>query len=441
LSAALRDLAASGSRSLSHGELLPALERALAGAQGTMALLLVDVVDLPALRARMGFEASSDLLQQFAVQFGEALGARGQVLRFGEGCFCVLVHPVHNRGHAVLAGERLMRAAADTVADASVVIAPELTVGIALFPSQGGSAEELLRKAQLAGTTVRRGGARVRVFEDSGSGALIDPWALADRYAEALRAGELQVFYQPKIAVADGKVAGVEALMRWLQDGGRPVATPDVFIPLAEQTGLIQDTTWFALGNALPHMAALGGLPVAVNITPSMLHHPEFVEMVRSALASWSVTPNALTLEITEGALIADLDQATARLRGLRDLGVRISIDDFGTGYSSLSYFKKIPADELKIDKSFVLRMASDEADQRLVGTIISLAKQFQLQIVAEGVEDQATLQMLGRMGCDYVQGHLHSPALSAERLSLWLKTRAFSGNKAHAPMSDATRA
>jgi len=404
--------------------LLPALEAALVAAKGTVALLLIDVVDLPALRGRLGFEASSALLQQLAVQFAAVLGARGQVLRFGEGCFCVLVYPVHNRGHAMLAGERLVRAAADTITDSAVVIAPELTVGVALYPSQGESAEELLRKAQLAGTTVRRGGGRVRVFDDSGAAELLNPWALGDRYAEALRAGELQVFYQPKICIADGRATGVEALMRWLQDGC-PVATPDMFIPLAEEAGLIQETTWYALSNALPQMAALGGLSVAVNITPGMLHHPEFVEMVRSALSSWNVMPDGLTLEITEGALIADFDQAIARLRGLRDLGVRVSIDDFGTGYSSLSYFKKIPADELKIDKSFVLRMSTDEGDQRLVETIISLAQQFKLKIVAEGVENRATFDMLARMGCDYVQGFLFSPALSADKLAIWLRNHA----------------
>jgi EAL domain-containing protein (putative c-di-GMP-specific phosphodiesterase class I)/GGDEF domain-containing protein len=394
-----------------------------------LALLRIDVVDLPALRARLGFEASSALLQQLAVQFGAVLGARGQVLRFGEGCFCVLVHPVHNRGHAVLAGERLLRAATDTITDAAVVIAPELTVGVALYPSQGESAEELLRKAQLAGTTVRRGGRRVRVFDDSGAAEVIDPWVLGDRYAEALRAGELQVFYQPKICIADGRVASVEALMRWLSEG-RVVATPDMFIPLAEEAGLIQETTWYGLSNALPQMAALGGLSVAVNITPGMLHHPEFVEMVRSALSSWNVTPSTLTLEITEGALIADLDQAIARLHGLRELGVRVSIDDFGTGYSSLSYFKKIPADELKIDKSFVMRMGTDEGDQRLVETILSLARQFNLKVVAEGVEDEATLQMLAQMGCDYAQGYLFAPALSVEKLTVWLRNRAAAAPK-----------
>jgi EAL domain-containing protein (putative c-di-GMP-specific phosphodiesterase class I) len=129
-----------------------------------------------------------------------------------------------------------------------------------------------------------------------------------------------------------------------------------------------------------------------------------------------------LTLEITEGALIADFEQATSRLARLRELDVRISIDDFGTGYSSLSYFKKIPADELKIDKSFVMRMLSDEADQRLVATIISLAHQFRLVVVAEGVEDQPTLDLLARMDCDCAQGYLFAPALNAEQLGLWLR-------------------
>jgi len=209
--------------------------------------------------------------------------------------------------------------------------------------------------------------------------------------------------------------------MRWIRDG-QPVATPDVFVPLAEEAGLIQDMTWYALSNSLQQAAARKGLGVAVNITPGMLHHRDFVEMIRSAVSTWSVKSGGLTLEITEGALIVDFEQATARLARLREFDVRISIDDFGTGYSSLSYFKKIPADELKIDKSFVMGMRSDEADQRLVETIISLAHQFRLDVVAEGVEDQPTMDLLARMGCDYAQGYLIAPALDAEQLEIWLR-------------------
>ena len=191
-------------------------------------------------------------------------------------------------------------------------------------------------------------------------------------------------------------------------------------------SSLIHDTTWYALSNALQQAAAYNDLCVAVNISPSMLHHHDFVEMVRSAVSTWSVKSGGLTLEITEGALIVDFEQATARPY-CATLGVRISIDDFGTGYSSLSYFKKIPADELKIDKSFVMRMLADEADQRLVETIINLARHFRLDVVAEGVEDQPTLQKLAQMGCDYAQGYLFAPALSVEQLGVWLQCN--SGN------------
>ena len=314
-----------------------------------------------------------------------------------------------------------MRAAEQAVADAAVAITPEMNIGIALYPLQASNAEGLLRKAQLAAAAARARTARLQVFDESCSEEVLTPWELGDAFAAALRSGELQVHYQPKLRIADARAVGVEALMRWIQDG-RPVATPDVFIPLAEEAGLIQDTTWYALSNSLQQAAVCKGLSVAVNITAGMLHHREFVEMVRSAVSAFSVKSGGLTLEITEGALIADFNQATARLKQLRELGVRISIDDFGTGYSSLSYFKKIPADELKIDKSFVIGMLAEEADQRLVATIITLARQFKLDVVAEGVENQATLELLASMGCDYAQGYLFAPALNAEQLGVWLR-------------------
>jgi EAL domain-containing protein (putative c-di-GMP-specific phosphodiesterase class I) len=208
--------------------------------------------------------------------------------------------------------------------------------------------------------------------------------------------------------------------MRWLKDGST-VATPDVFIPLADEAGLTPNVTWHALSNALRQVAPLEGIGVAVNVSPAMLHHREFLDMVQTAVENWQTRPGQLTLEVTEGGLIADFEQAIARLTRLRDLGIRISIDDFGTGYSSLSYFKKIPAHELKIDKSFVSRMLQETADRRLVETIVTLASQFSLDIVAEGVEDRATLDALASIGCHYAQGHLFAPALSFEQFRGWL--------------------
>jgi EAL domain-containing protein (putative c-di-GMP-specific phosphodiesterase class I) len=383
--------------------------------------MLLDVADFPRLQARLGFEASGVLLRSLSEHLNLALGDRGTVLRFGDASFCVLVRAIRNRGHAILAAERLARAIEQAMADVAIVTAPQINIGIALFPLQATDAQDLLRKAQLAAAAVHVRAARLQVFDDSCAEQVLKGWALGEAFTEALESGELQVFYQPKIRIADGRAVGVEALSRWLRDG-KPVATPDVFIPLAEEAGLIRDATWYVLSNSLQQATLWDGLHVAVNITPGMLHHSDFVEMIRSAVSIWSAKSGGLTLEITEGALIADFDQAAARLARVREMGVRISIDDFGTGYSSLSYFKKIPADELKIDKSFVMGMLTDEANQRLVQTIINLAHQFNLNVVAEGVENQASLDLLARMGCNYAQGYFFAPALSADQLSIWLK-------------------
>jgi diguanylate cyclase (GGDEF)-like protein len=402
--------------------LLAAVSEAIASSQqGSLALMLLDVADFPRLQARLGFEASGVLLRSLSEHLSLALGDRGTVLRFGDASFCVLVRAIRNRGHAILAAERLARAIEQAMADVAIVTAPQINIGIALFPLQATDAQDLLRKAQLAAAAVHVRAARLQVFDESCAEQVLKGWALGEAFAEALESGELQVFYQPKIRIADGRAVGVEALSRWLRDG-KPVATPDVFIPLAEEAGLIRDATWYVLSNSLQQAALWDGLHVAVNITPGMLHHSDFVEMIRSAVSIWSAKSGGLTLEITEGALIADFDQAAARLARVRELGVRISIDDFGTGYSSLSYFKKIPADELKIDKSFVMGMLTDEANQRLVQTIINLAHQFNLNVVAEGVENQASLDLLARMGCNYAQGYFFAPALNADQLSLWLK-------------------
>jgi EAL domain-containing protein (putative c-di-GMP-specific phosphodiesterase class I)/GGDEF domain-containing protein len=393
-------------------------------AAGSLAVLLVDLVDLPKLQARLGFDASTTLLDMLVNEFRSALGERGRVLRFGDSRFCALVRDIRNSGHAVLAAGKLLRVAETVVVTENIAIAPEMHIGVILYPLQAVGAEDVLRKVQLAAAAARARGRRVVVFDAECAEQVLRPWELGEAYAQALETGELDVYYQPKVRISDDRVVGVEALMRWIRDG-EPVATPDVFIPLAEEAGLIHKTTWYALSNSLRLAAENDGLGVAVNITPGMLHHREFVEMVSTAISTWNVRPGGLTLEITEGSLIRDFEGSAARLARLRDLGVRISIDDFGTGYSSLSYFKKIPADELKIDKSFVIGMLLDDADQRLVETIISLARQFKLEVVAEGVEHSSVLERLSTMGCDYAQGHLFAPALTSQQLRTWLKRNA----------------
>ncbi len=395
-------------------------------AQEIRALLLVEVADMVGLQARLGYAASVDLMARLAGSFSTAVHGRGVVHKLGDGSFCVPVGGLRNPGHAMLAAQKLVREAEQTMNDMELALSPQMHVGIALYPEHASAADELLRKAQLTAVAARRRGVRALQFDESCAEQVTKPWALREAFASALQSGGLQLYYQPKVAIADGRPVGAEALMRWIQEG-RTVATPDVFIPMAEESGLIHNTTWYALSVALREAAEWprrDELGVAVNVTPGMLHHREFPDMVRSAVATWGVHEGGLTLEITEGAIIADFAQATARLRMLRDLGVRISIDDFGTGYSSLSYFKKIPAHELKIDKSFVFGMRQDAADRRLVETIVTLARQFGLSVVAEGVEDAETLQALAQIGCDYAQGYHFAPALDQQRFCEWVSQR-----------------
>jgi len=380
----------------------------------------VSVCDLAAVQARLGFGPSAALIDSLAQRFRHALNNRGSILKLGDGSLCILVQAVRNTGHALLAAERLKHEIEQAMEQAMVAIAPELHMGIALCPSHARDAKTLLRKAQLAAAAARSRGQQALVYQETSAQQVLAPWSLGDAYVEALRSGGLDVHYQPKVRIADRAAAGAEALLRWLQDG-RPVSTPDIFIPLAEQAGLIPETTWYVLSNSLRQLGTPALLPVSVNISAGMLYHADFIEMVRAALTNWSVQPGGLTLEITEGALITDLEQAISRIAQLRQLGVKISIDDFGTGYSSLSYFKKVPADELKIDKSFVMQMASDKADHHLVEAIVRLAHRFNLTVVAEGVEQQATLDALTQMACDQAQGHLVAPALDAAQLQRWL--------------------
>jgi predicted signal transduction protein with EAL and GGDEF domain len=404
----------------SHLEVERALDREMRVPSASLAAMVIDVADVAKFQARLGYESSAALLQSLGERFIAVLGSRGCVMRLGDGSFCAIVRSVRNRGHAQLAAEKFARTADEVLSAAGVAIKPMINIGVSLYPAQAAQGGALLRLAQLAAEAARKRAARVVIFDAVCDAEILAPWALGNAFAQALETGGLSVYYQPKVSISTGMPVGVEALMRWLDDGA-PVATPEVFVPLAEEAGMIHSATWYSLSNALRASAECGNLSVAVNVTPGMLHHREFIDMVGTAISTWGVDDHRLTLEVTEGALIADFTEATLRLKKLRDLGVRIAIDDFGTGYSSLSYFKKIPADELKIDKSFVIGMTQNAADHHLVRTIVSLGQYFNLNIVAEGVEDRPTFDALAELGCHQAQGYLFAPALRLERLKSWL--------------------
>jgi EAL domain-containing protein (putative c-di-GMP-specific phosphodiesterase class I) len=244
----------------------------------------------------------------------------------------------------------------------------------------------------------------------------------------ALERGEFVLHYQPKIALGDGKIIGMEALLRW-QSPERGLVAPDEFIPILEKMGLILPVGAWVIDTACGQAAAwqkagLTAAHVAVNLSVLQLKQPDFVDMVRDILARHNIDGDAtvLELELTESLLMKDLAGTTHALNALREMGIRFSIDDFGTGYSCLSYLKHLPVNSLKIDQSFVLNLPESREDTAIVDAVVALGKGLGLKIIAEGVETQEQLNYLQKIGCDEAQGFLFSRPVPAAEMTLLLQ-------------------
>jgi EAL domain-containing protein (putative c-di-GMP-specific phosphodiesterase class I) len=242
---------------------------------------------------------------------------------------------------------------------------------------------------------------------------------------QAIRANELEVHYQPQIHLRDSRCEAVEALLRWKGPDGNGIS-PTTLVGIAENTGLIGPLTIWVLNAVLRQAQAFNRegveLRFSVNLSTRTLVDQELPDVIAQSLRTWDVPAAQLTLEITESSMIGDAEQSIDMLNKLKALGVDLSIDDFGTGYSSLAYLKRFPVDELKIDKMFVMGMMKDRGDRQITRSVIDLAHNFELRAVAEGVEDDATMQELKRLGCDIAQGFQISRAIPARDLGDWLR-------------------
>jgi EAL domain-containing protein (putative c-di-GMP-specific phosphodiesterase class I) len=236
----------------------------------------------------------------------------------------------------------------------------------------------------------------------------------------------LHLVYQPQVTCLTGRTTRVEALARWRHPTRGPVPPAD-FIPLAERTGLIGPLTTWVLGRALQQCvqwhAAGSEVGVAVNLSAQSLADPQLTETIERAVRTAGAECPWLDVEITEGAIMADVERSMRALHGLHDLGIRISVDDFGTGYSSLTYLRRLPVHAVKIDRSFVVEMASNKEDAIIVRSVVDLAHNLGMDVVAEGVEDQAAYAMLVSMGCEVVQGYHLSRPLTPAGIAAWLAT------------------
>jgi diguanylate cyclase (GGDEF)-like protein len=411
------------------------LEELLTGARasgGLLGVLVVRVVRMREVNRELGYRAGDAVLAEVAGRVRQVLRPPDYMARSDGAEFSLILPGLISSGQAVLAAHKVNEVCSGPFTISGRQIKLRLAVGVALCPHHASGPEALLHCADMASSRAEATGEQYALYADLGDADAPSVLALENALETAMERDELEVHYQPKIDLRQGMVTGVETLTRWHSERYGPVP-PDVFIGIAEASALITPLTLWTLNAALRQCREWEQerlpLSVAVNLSPIVLNDPQLLELVTGAMRIWSVRPGQLTLEVTEGATMKDPTSSLAALERLRGAGVRISIDDFGTGYSSLAYLKKLPVSELKIDKSFVIKMVEDPDDSRIVRAVVDLAHNFELDVVAEGIENHETLERLTAMGCEYGQGyHMGRPMRVAE-LQGWLATSPWAGD------------
>jgi len=411
-----------------YADCLEAIRARLAAREAKLygiAVLVVYVHHLERLFASAGHENAGRMLDELRNRLSQVSKPGDYFARLGDRKFVYVLSNLRNEGHALLAANKILRAGAEPISAGGQHANVRLSVGIAMYPGHARHPEALMQCAEIALLEAWKTSQPSVVYTARKADELVAGWDLETQLANALENGDLVMNYQPKLSLPKLEVVGVEALMRWNRPESGNVP-PEIFIDVAEMTGQIDPLTRFAFHRALRQLGEwpknLGPVGVAVNVTPSIICNPEIVDVIRNAAGLWSVDFGRLTVEVTENALMVDRERSHRVLTQIRELGARISIDDFGTGYSSLSYLKQIPADELKIDKSFVMNMLADEADLKIVEQIIALGRSFNLEVVAEGVETAEVALRLAGMGCNYAQGFHYARPLPPQEFPAWIQ-------------------
>jgi len=392
--------------------------------KSSVALLIMDLDRFKDVNDTLGHHSGDELLQQVGLRLRAALRASDTVARMGGDEFAIVLPTAADARAAGRVAQALVKELEQPFTLAGQSVSVGASIGIAMYPEHGADAKTLLRHADVAMYVAKRGGGGAAVY--SWEQDAHDPGRLSviGELRGAIERDELVLHYQPKVSLRTGRCDRVEALVRW-QHPLRGLIPPDDFIPFAEQTGLIKPLTHWVLQAALRQCRAWQdiGMDIAVGVNISMrnLHDADLVEQITHLLATTGVRAEALKLEVTESALMTDPERALGCLARLRAIGVETAIDDFGTGHASLSYLKQMPVEEIKLDRSFISDMRTDRNDYTIVRSTIDLAHDLGLRVIAEGVEDQATWDMLVELGCDLAQGYHMSRPLPGADLQQWL--------------------
>ena len=420
-------------RTLFHERLQQAIEEAKRDYR-PFALLLMDLDRFKDINDTLGHQVGDLLLQQVAARLRSKLRDIDTVARMGGDEFAILLPAVSDK-HATMAARMLLQAlrAPFRIQEQSLDIGA--SIGVALYPDHGVDANILIQRADVAMYSAKHANSGHALYDSKLDQHNSTRLTLLGELRHAVEQEQFVLYYQPKVNLKTFQVTGVEALVRW-NHPREELLLPDTFIPLLEQTGMIRSLTPWVLNESLRQGQMLQdkGVPITISMNLSVrdLQDPYLADAFAEQLAALQISPHWLELEITESAVMTEPERALEVLTRLSAMGLRIAIDDFGTGYSSLSYLKKLPVNTIKIDKSFVIGMVRDENDAAIVRTSVDLAHNLKLEVVAEGVENEETLNRLGELGCDTAQGNYISRPLSAEELAVWLKQSSWGLAKRH---------
>ncbi|RYC29018.1 EAL domain-containing protein [Lichenibacterium minor] len=384
------------------------------------AVMLLDLDRFKAINDLKGHAAGDAALCEVAARVRAVIGDRGTVARLGGDEFAVLIFDVSAEAERCQPLSSLAAAIIATVREPIDVLGGQVhvgvSIGIALFPSDGQDAEGLLRAADLAMYRAKKEGAGlVHFFEPAMIQDMEAQSALESDVRHALRSGQIRPSFQPIVDLVDGRIAGFEILARW-QHPVRGFVPPDVFVPLLDGLGLSEALTAAMLRQACRHARAWGRhARLAINVSPAEFQNAGLPSLILDILADEGIDPSDLAVEVTETAVLQDINAARRTVSALRDSGIEIVLDDFGTGYASLHYLKELRFDKLKIDRSFIQSLQKNPMSLKIVESVLHLARGTGIATVAEGIEDDQTLADLVRLGCDFGQGFHFSKAVEAE--------------------------
>lgn len=389
----------------------------------SLVLMILDIDEFKHINESLGHYSGDQLLRQVVSRLQVIIRKSDTLARIGGDEFAILLDMSTRQSLVMNIVQKLQKTFLEPFAMEGLSLEVMSSIGIAYFPAHGKEADAIMQRANLALCAAKQNTKKFAVYSETLEKASPRRITMMGELRHAMDNDELVVHYQPKFNITQDRIDSVEALIRW-QHPVHGFLPPSEFIPMAERTGLIRPLTHWVLKHALSqvenwHESGLK-IGVAVNLSPATLLDTELPNLIVGLLSLYDIPPGHITLEVTEGSMIKEPALALEILSRLAELGIKISIDDFGTGYSSLAYLKKLPAQELKIDKSFVMDMLDSDSDAVIVKSIIDLGHNLGMKVVAEGVETKETADRLTTLGCDILQGFFFSKPMDAQTFIQW---------------------